>query len=410
MKKALYNLIYAIIGIFIFIGCNDQEEDKLIATLRSGANDYLYELNNQEAIKRVTSIMYSDSSQKVELFKIVHISDPHLSSISINNNYVYPQNLLESVRFANQPELQINAMVATGDFISNEKKDRVKNFHKSFIQNYTSNNYVPSFLCTGNHDCNIINGKTNASLNRKELNDILFSSNQTNRNYYYKDVKNPQGGFIRFISLDMLDQPAAEYNTMYYAYFSQEQINWLGNIALKDGMTDNHSIIILTHYPFQHYSPDAKTYLCDGDYVHEWNMIPDIIEAFRSKTYINKTYKNKISAGKQITANFDFSSSRGQFICYLGGHAHCNAYFNIEELSNRNNNLLPQKMFLCTNQAPSEIGIVYNRIKREENSITSNSFRIYSIDTQHRKIYVTYFGAFKPTDKPDYPEIECITY
>lgn len=389
MKKALYNLIYAIIGIFIFIGCNDQEEDKLIATLRSGANDYLYELNNQEAIKRVTSIMYSDSSQKVELFKIVHISDPHLSSISINNNYVYPQNLLESVRFANQPELQINAMVATGDFISNEKKDRVKNFHKSFIQNYTSNNYVPSFLCTGNHDCNIINGKTNASLNRKELNDILFSSNQTNRNYYYKDVKNPQGGFIRFISLDMLDQPAAEYNTMYYAYFSQEQINWLGNVALKEGLTDNHSIIILTHYPFQRYSPDAKTFLCDGDFVHEWNMIPDIIEAFRSKTSIIKTYKNKVSPGKDIIAKFDFSTGKGQFVCYLGGHAHCNAYFNIDELSNRNNNLLPQKMFLCTNQAPSEIGIVYNRIKREENSTSSNSFRIYSIDTQDRKIYIT---------------------
>lgn len=410
MNKRLYNLIYVIISFFIFIGCNDQEEDKLIATLRSGANDYFYKLNNQEAIKRVTSIMYSDSSKNGELFKIVHISDPHLSSISINNNYVYPQNLLESVEFANQPELRINAMVATGDFISNEKKDRVKNYLKSFIQNYTSNNYVPSFICTGNHDCNIIDGQTNAYLNRKEINDILFSSNSTNRNYYYNDLKNPQGGFIRIISLDMLDQPSAEYNTMFYAYFSQEQINWLGNIALKDDMTDNHSIIILTHYPFQRYSPEAKTFLCDGDFVHEWNMIPEIIESFRSKTSINKTYSNKVSSNKKIIANFDFTSSKGQFICYLGGHAHCNAYFNIEELSNRNETLQAQKMFICTNQAPSEIGIVYNRIKREENSITSNSFRIYSIDTHNRKIYVTYFGAFKPTDNPNYPEVECITY
>ena len=71
----------------------------------------------------------------------------------------------------------------------------------------------------------------------------------------------------------MLDQPASEYNTLFYAYYSQEQINWLGNIALKEGLTDQHSIIILNHYPFQAYSPNAKTYLCDGDFVHHWSMI-----------------------------------------------------------------------------------------------------------------------------------------
>lgn len=409
MKHASLSFLCSIISFFILIGCSKQEkEDEIIKALRS-SNNLLFKQNNKEAMNRLESIMYTDTTQKQERFKIVHISDSHLSSVSISNNYAYPENLIQSVNFANQPEAKINAIVATGDFISNEKKKMVTKFLQSFANNYLVENYIPALLCTGNHDCNITDKYPNAFLSRKEINKILSLPN-TNCNYYYSDIKNPQGGYIRFISLDMLDQPAAEYNTMFYAYFSQEQINWLGNVALKQGITEQHSIIILTHYPFQYYSPEAKTYLCDGDFVHNWNMIPEIIEAYRSHSSINKSYTNKISKNKDIYADFDFTSSKGEFICYLGGHSHCTTYFNINGLTNENKALLPQKMLLCTNQAPSEIGKVYNRVKREENSLTSNSFCIYAIDTHKREIHITFFGAYKPTDKADYPAIQCISY
>lgn len=300
-------------------------------------------------------------------------------------------------------------MVATGDFISNEKKKNASQFMQAFSKHYAANNKIPSFLCTGNHDSNIMKELPNDYLSRKEINDILFK-NPTGKNYYYADVKNPAGGYFRFISLDMIDQSANEYNTMFYAYFSQEQINWLGNVALKENITDQHHIIILEHYPFQKYSPEAKTYLCDGDFIHPWNMIPEIIEAYRSRTTITKSFKNKVKPGKDIHVNFDFISNKGEFVCYLGGHDHCTAYFSIKDIENRNPNLLPQKMLLCTNLDPSEIGTVYNRVVREENSLTSNSFCIYAIDTQERNIYMTFFGAYKPSDKADYPEIQCIPY
>ena len=112
------------------------------------------------------------------------------------------------------------------------------------------------------------------------------------------------------------DQPGTEYNTRIYAYYSQEQINWLGNIALKKGITDQHSIIILNHYPFQAYSSKANTYLCDGDFVHPWFMIPEIIEAYRSRSSISKTYLNKLRDNKNISVNFNFHDSKGEFICY----------------------------------------------------------------------------------------------
>ena len=79
-------------------------------------------------------------------------------------------------------------------------------------------------------------------------------------------------------------------------------------------------------------------------------------------------------------------------------------------LENENKSIPPQKMLLCTNQAPSEVGIIYNRVIREVDSLSSNSFCIYAIDTKEKKIYITFFGAYKPTDKAEYPEIQIIPY
>lgn len=412
--KTLLNICAGLL-LLSLIGCHS--EDLLDGlTLRSNMNEKFYHQNNEIAAKRLATIMYNTKgSNRYERFKIVHISDAHLSNYSPSNHFTNPINLKQSILFANQQELKINSVVATGDFISNSDKQLAIKYLESFVSNFYKENHIPSFLCTGNHDCNAIETIPNSFIYPHEMNQVLFTQqtyaiHKQYPNYYYADVSNPQGGTIRFIALDMLDQSGYEYNTLYYASFSQEQINWLGNIALKENVTDQHSFIILTHYPFQPYTHNASTYLCDGDFVHSWNMIPEIIEAFRSRTAIQKTYPNKLTAGKDISADFDFKNSHGEFICYLGGHAHVTAQININGLGNRNPNLKPQKMLLCTNQAPSEKGKVYNRVERIEDSLSSNSFCIYAIDTKERKIHITFFGAYKPTDQPDYQEFSVIEY
>ena len=150
-------------------------------------------------------------------------------------------------------------------------------------------------------------------------------------------------------------------------------------------------------------------YLCDGDYVHSWNMIPEIIEAFRTRSLLEKVYPNQFNLDP-INVKADFSDRKGEFVCYLGGHIHCNAYFDVTGLENESTELVPQKMILCTNQAPSEKGVVYNRVIREEDSLSSNSFCIYAVDTKEKKIYITYFGAYKPSNDRNYPEIHTISY
>ena len=411
-KKTLY-LIYVIIVLPFAVACRDTEDNLTVSTLRSDIHDYLYTINNSEATQRLDSIMYNktDTDKIYERFKIVHISDPHISAISTNNNYTNPINLKQSVTFANQSKLKINALIATGDFISNSSRKDAILFMESFTKHFYEGNHIPSFICTGNHDCNMIEKVSKNYISKEKIHSILFpKQTQTNQNYFYADIPNPQGGTIRIISLDMLDQPGTEYNTRIYAYYSQEQINWLGNIALKKGITDQHSIIILNHYPFQAYSPKANTYLCDGDFVHPWFMIPEIIEAYRSRSSISKTYLNKLRDNKNISVNFKFHDSKGEFICYLGGHEDFTTNFDIHYIENDNKSIPHQKMLLCTNQAPSEVGIIYNRVIREVDSLSSNSFCIYAIDTKEKKIYITFFGAYKPTDKAEYPKIQIIPY
>ena len=60
-------------------------------------------------------------------------------------------------------------------------------------------------------------------------------------------------------------------------------------------------------------------------------------------------------------------------------------------------------MILCT--TPSE-----GRKNGNTNSVSSNSFCIYAVDTKEKKIYITYFGAYKPSNDRNYPEIHTISY
>ena len=93
---------------------------------------------------------------------------------------------------------------------------------------------------------------------------------------------------------------------------------------------------------------------------------------------------------------------------YLGSSDYADAVDVLESTSVIE--LPAQKMILCTNQAPSEVGGIYNKVEREEDSLSSNSFCIHAIDTREKKIYITFFGAYKPSNDSDYPDIHTLSY
>ena len=97
--------IYALFILLILsVGCKDDWKN---LNLRSGENEPFYWENNKLAAQRLAKIMYNKTdSGSYERFKIVHISDSHLSSWSPSNNYELPINLRQSIQFANQQELR----------------------------------------------------------------------------------------------------------------------------------------------------------------------------------------------------------------------------------------------------------------------------------------------------------------
>lgn len=402
--------------VFFIIGCTDETE-----LFNTKAEKLTYIKNNELATARLNQIMFNqtDTDNLIERFKIVHISDAHLSSWSSDNNYKYPKNLIEAVKFANQEALMINMLVSTGDCIHNNHKtthEDALSYLNSFADNLYKNNFVPTFSSTGNHDSNMLTDDNNNIITKNDFYNAVTSKqnyiceNKDMQNYYYTDLPNPMGGFIRLITLDVIDQVSTLFDTQHYAVFSQEQIDWLCNEALKNNLSENHSVIVLVHHPFKPNIDSVNNYSINNEYMYSREMIPEIIEAYRSKKKLQKEYKSSLNKANIITVNTDFSSSPGEFVCYLSGHLHTTAILEVDGITNRNVNLPRQKMILSSNMSPSDNSTTYAFITRNANDVTNNSFNLYAIDTKEKKVYITFFGAYKPSNQPNYSEIQAFNY
>lgn len=359
-------------------------------------NEIMYGSNNEGEISALKG------SQSYERFKIVHISDVHLSSFTADNMYDNPTNLKQAVAFANLSESKINALVASGDFINTTEEDdkqTATQYLNAFAATFFSfQNTVPSFFCIGNHDTNMLSDRPSNYLDKQDLHSILFAHlnynyhQQPGENYYYADVPEANGNIIRFIALDNTDQEGIEYNSLHVSCITQKQVDWLVNVALKENMTEKHSVIVLNHYPLQPYSKDGSTYMCAGVHQYKETLVPSIINAFIQKKKMNGIYHTAVSPSNTIIVDADFENSKGDFICYLGGHAHTPAHF---EVAHEEGTRPKQIMLLANTLSPDLQNNNFGYVARDKNDINSNSFSIYAIDTSEKKIYITYFGAHK---------------
>ncbi len=403
----IHTIISMILCLFYCISCNSEIPEEY------------FDQNTQNALSNLNQIMYnttaSTNSLKTgtvnERFKIVHISDIHLPRTSAQEDNICLKNLKEAIQFANLNDSKINAIVATGDYVSNNEKTNRQtiinnlNLFKSII--FDSSNTTPGFVCTGNHDANMLTLDSTFYLSKEDIHQCLFSTpnypyEQTEvENYYYADVKEPNGNIIRFIVLDNTDQEGFLYNTQQVSCITQKQIDWFIQTALQKNMTDKHSVIILTHHPLQEYSKNQETYMCGGTHLYKATLIPSIIDAFQQRSFISKTYKSTISPTKTIHVNGDFTQAKGEFICYLGGHAHTYGNFNVGIEGKAK-----QIMLLANTLSPSLQNNNYGYIDRDIDHNKYNSFSIYCVDTNEKKIYITYFGATKNNSE----NIEIISY
>jgi len=396
MIRSLLHCIVFFVSAFLIVcvaGCSKDQisEEKRI--------EY-YELNRLSSLNLFSTVMYNDPDNlKEELFKVVHFSDAHLSTWSHGNHIQNPTNLKEAVLFANEPASRINAMVATGDHISNLISTTDKEaltYFDVFTNALYKGNRIPTFTSTGNHDVNMMNPNINLfSLSKSVLFNCLTSKinydihQEGIENYYYADLPNPMGGVIRIVALDVTDQDHIVYNAQHNAILSQKQIDWLCHTALKKDMTELHSIIILIHFPLPYDDERLNTMIYNG-FLHDWNMLPDIIETFRTKQALTEKYPNKMFEQDSIAVDVSFSDTPGEFICYLGGHLH--TYLNYEVKCQTNSTLPKQIMIIANNMSPTERNHA-SHIERNENGRRNNTFNLYAIDTKSKLIHITFFGA-----------------
>lgn len=400
MKKIIA-VGFTVFCLVLFLGCT--EEHELSTSLRQAS---LFEvMNGRMTVDRMNSVA-EQYERQANYFVITHVSDAHLSDYSDGNNISFSRstNLGQAVAFANREDVGSNAMVHTGDMIGNGPKtsrNTALNFLRRFVEILYKNNSVPTFFINGNHDSNRMSRNPANYVSSATVNSLIPSNmrriletDDSHEMYFYSDVPGPKGQIFRFIGMDMCDNiDDMDYDTQRWAYYSQKQIDWLCNVALKEGITDNHYVIMLNHFAFCPTGDGSETYLNCSYYVHSWKMIPEIVEAYRMHTRLSKTYENNLD-GKDISVDVDFSDAKGVFVCHLAGHNHAQQQFDVEGLDLVAPNLPKQHMILCTNMSPSEKDCIYNIVERVPYSLSSNAFNVYMIDAEQRTVYMTYFGAY----------------
>jgi predicted MPP superfamily phosphohydrolase len=400
MKKFIYLItfyFYTLATVSCLLGCDKEEVEEATKNYQTNRDLCLEGFAMSSA-----GVLGLRVNQPNKIFTLVHISDAHLSPWSSNNKPVNPANLIEAVRFANDPELKVHALVATGDHISNALKtsrEEALSYMEAFSRAlYSGQNTVPTFASTGNHDANLLNREhPEYALGRADIFSLVtYKTNYpvhspVGQNYYYADLDDPMGGTIRIIALDVIDQEGTDYDVQHYATFSQRQIDWFCHTALKEGMTNEHRVIVLVHFPLSTTRPDVRTFSADG-YLYSWNMIPEIVEAFRSRNDWKQTYRNRKNPLDSLVVDVSFRDAPGDFICYLGGHIHTYIHYEVDGFRNLNPALPRQIMIIANNMSPSEKN-EKSPIKRETGSLRNNTFNVYAIDTQNRTIYINFFGA-----------------
>ena len=166
----IHTIISMILCLFCCVSCNSEIPEEY------------FDQSTQNALSNLNQIIYSTTAstnslkagKATERFKIVHISDIHLPRTSVQEDNVCLKNLKEAISFSNLNDSKINAIVATGDYVSNNEKD-------TNIENYAIEELNEKYFKI--KDCLSRCGNVVTSYNNtKSILEILFSFFKTRIN------------------------------------------------------------------------------------------------------------------------------------------------------------------------------------------------------------------------------------
>lgn len=368
----------------------------------------------------MTAISFSDTKQtgntlyRKHYLSLLHLSDSHGYANTVEDAFQYADNYKN-----------IDAVIHTGDSQeSNYFLNRTENGFSDTVKPYALKSKKPFLYVIGNHDAG---NHFETSFSEKNLYDYYISDISQKSNYivgkekpyYYKDFINEK---IRLIVLNEYDNPKVLDNNGKYLFdqwnrfFSQEQVTWLCNILSStkknslNGLPNDYSVIIALHQKV--YDLDIDTLKSNfsymkgrtgwkgstGDYKSNQsnNVLRDIIDAFISRSQLNKIYDVDNEAYPYLPLNTytvnvlaDFSDrENSNFICFLSGHTH---YDNIGFVKGTKNKML--NIVVTDSANPTTQASYTDDLPRIAGTRSADAFNIISFDTDNKEIKICRIGA-----------------
>lgn len=373
-----------------------------------------------------------------ERLRILHFSDNHANLTNL----------------AEMTELKdlVHVVVDTGDNSNSGYGADSANTLNDFAgyTNTIGNTAIPLLITQGNHDSYGVNGnsygitkqqyfQSMSALMASKCPSFVFGDPTHYRSYGYLDITpNATVGTIRIILLDAFDCDDSQFNTYanygsnqhtppgtvipdfgnqfapMFCVFSQAQIDWF-IATLKASAESGYKVITAMHYAFGDNHDYSDEYARTDAYFHQDPfMIPDIIEAFQTKTPLTATYNddelvNNITVSVQ-SSDFANMTNGLDYICHLFGHIHSENEYQCRKHYTGNKAYDMLMLGAPSMGADKNTGRILNKVPKQPDTLNSIKLTVLEIDTVSQDIYRVNYGAYKAFDMSETERTKKIHY
>lgn len=332
--------------------------------------------NNRYAEKAIYAFANERKNSSIVKHPIlVHTSDQHGNVVGLKNVFDYAAHI------------GADAIVNTGDICVNTPANGV-NYAASLSQGCD----IPVIVSVGNHDGYQVTGEQEI---RDKIIDLFVDDNYhipVGKTYYYYDIPSIN---TRIISLNSSQTGYSVFNE--YGCIMQDQIDFFVDSLMS--VPDGYGVVISIHFPLV-----KKNLLVSNDYgflsetpepsfmktMPFASALLDIVDAYIGRSTFDVSYVNvndgkmNEGSGSTVAKTGDFSTSKGEFLCWMTGHVHEDrvAYFDTTH----------KQLCLsvnCTASCPRQT--VFGDLPRE--GAASDCFNVYVVNRDSKTLHIIRVGS-----------------
>lgn len=315
----------------------------------TGSNDLEFDTGGQITPSELNAVNAFVQTLPADDFKILFVTDSHFENVrekeSISNfMYLNGGRFGEKhLRLVDEIAKHVNVVVAGGDNINGLEHDKNHAFFNltTFADRIlNTNTNSDKFILLGNHDdgstsiryYNAHNAATSQAgslpadkiLTNAEIREayqtekLKYGETRSGGSlYFFKDYADKKIRLIGLDSFDIPDSERANYTRYLTVNYSENQLNWLANTALKTTPTD-YQVVLVAHSPLPYgFDPSSETSWFNQD------LLEGILNAFVSGNSFAAQSASGTPSVLQASVNVDFSTrGTGEIVGLFAGHVH----------------------------------------------------------------------------------------